>query len=109
MNLSSRRGETSPDEHAKAIAEAEYRLGRKLTAGEKRLNIVGQDRDLKNGKAALVDAIRAEQRRAVTEWVNTGQPIQLRVTDAMVEAISDLYDAGVEHATRELEAAGIAA
>jgi len=25
----------------------------------------------------------------------------------MIEAIGDLYDAGVEHATRELEAAGI--
>lgn len=107
MSLRAKRAETTPDEHDQAVRDAEHKLGRDLTAGERRIDIVGQDRDLKAGKAQLHDAIKAEQRRAVHEWVMTGQPIHLRVTDAMITAISDLYDAGVEHATDELKAVGV--
>lgn len=107
MSLRGRRDETTPTEHEQAIKDAEFRLGRKLTAAEKRIDIVGQDRDLKAGKAALHEAIKAEQKRAVDEWVMSGTPIQLRYTAAMRKAIEDLYDAGVEHAIAELKAAGI--
>lgn len=107
MSLRARRPETTPEEHEQAIRDAEFRLGRKLTTAEQRIDIVGTDRDLKAGKAALHDAVKAEQRRAIEEWVTSGTPIHLRVTDAMIQAISDLYDAGIEHATAELKAAGI--
>lgn len=107
MSLKALREPTTDAEHRLAVDWAERRLGRDLTAAEKRIDIVGQDRDLRNGKAALVAAVKAEQRRAVEAWVTNGTPIRLKVTKAMTDALSDLYDAGVEHATAELEAAGV--
>lgn len=107
MGLRDRRPATTDAEHAAAVSSAELRLGRKLSTGEKRIDIVGLDRDLVAGKEALRAAIAAEQRRAAEELAQNGTPIQLRVTDAMRTAIADLYDAGAEHARAELAAAGV--
>lgn len=109
MTLRDQRAPTTEREHAAAVADAETRLGRKLTDGEKRIDIVGIDRDLKNGKQRLHDAVAAEQRRAAAAYAENREPIQLKVTDEMIAALADLYDAGVQHATAELESAGIAA
>lgn len=106
--LSGLREPTTDAEQQLAIFAAEARLGRKLTAAEKRIDIVAIDRDLKNGKAELHAAIQAEQRRAIEEWTRTGHLI-LRVTDRMMTALGDLYDAGAEHAAHELEQAKAAA
>lgn len=107
MTLLDLRAPTTEREHTAAVADAEARLGRKLTDGEKRIDIVGIDRDLKNGKQRLHEAVAAEQRRAATAYAEKREPIQLKVTDEMMAALEDLYDAGVQHATTELEAAGI--
>jgi hypothetical protein len=107
MSLLEQRAPTTETEHASAVAAAEQRLGRQLTVSEKRIDIVGIDRDLAAGKQALRQAVAAEQRRAAEAFARDGTPIQLRVTAAMRKAISDLYDAGADHARRELEAAGI--
>lgn len=107
MSLRDRRAATSATEHAYAVASAEVRLGRQLTAAETRIDIVGLDRDLVAGKQALHEAVQAEQRRAVEAFARDGTPIHLRVTDAMKAALADLYDAGSDHARAELEAAGI--
>lgn len=107
MSLRRFREDTTPAEHAQAVSDAETRLGRTLSAGEKRIDIAGIDRDLKNGKKLLHEAILAEQKRAVRAWVEGGTPIKLKITPEMEAALTDLYDAGVEHATAELEAAGV--
>lgn len=107
MSLFEQRAPTTETEHIAAIAAAEQRLGRKLTAAEKRIDIVGIDRDLTTGKSTLHAAVAAEQRRAVEAFARDGTPIQLKVTPAMRAVISDLYDAGADHARRELEAVGI--
>jgi hypothetical protein len=106
VGLRDQREPTSDAEHVLAVFAAESRLGRKLTAGEKRIDIVGVDRDLKHGKQALVAAIQAEQRRAA-EAAGRGETPVVHVTEAMLEALKDLYDAGADHAERELKAAGV--
>jgi hypothetical protein len=107
VSLLEQRAATTETEHVAAIAAAERRLGRKLTVAEKRIDIVGIDRDLTTGKSALHNAVAAEQRRAAEQFARDGTPIQLKVTPAMRTAINDLYDAGAGHAKAELEAAGI--
>jgi hypothetical protein len=99
VGLRDQREPTSDAEHVLAVFAAESRLGRKLTAGEKRIDIVGVDRDLKHGKQALVAAIQAEQRRAAEAAGRGETPV--------VQALKDLYDAGADHAERELKAAGV--
>lgn len=108
MSLRDQRNPTTSSEHAAAIADAEQRLGRKLTTAEKRIDIVAIDRDLANGKQALHQAIADEQARAVRAYARGDtSTIQLNVTPAMKTALNDLYDAGADHARHELEQAGI--
>lgn len=84
-----------------ARAYAEERLGRPLTDGEKALDLVGLDVDLRDGKERLVAAIEDEKRR-VEEEALRGRPGVLRVTPDMRAAMDALIESGRQHATREI-------
>jgi hypothetical protein len=51
------------------FAEAERRLGRSLSAGERALDLAGIDRDVEGGKDSLENAIEAEKMRAARAWL----------------------------------------
>lgn len=90
-----------------AQADAEQRLGRPLTDGEKRIDIVGLDRDLADGKARLLRAIQDEQARAAKAYaVNSSRGVQIKLTPAIRDALASLYADGVKHARAELVRAG---
>lgn len=86
-----------------AIEYAEVRLGRPLTDGERALDLVGLDVDLRDGKERLAAAIETEKRRVV-EDVLRGRPGILRVTPEIVDAMNALIDAGRAHARSEIRA-----
>jgi hypothetical protein len=85
----------------RAIEYAEERLGRPLTDGEKALDLVGLDVDLREGKERLAAAIEDEKRRAIAEAARGG-PGRLRVTPEIVAAMDALVDAGRRHAREEI-------
>lgn len=89
-----------------AYADAERRLGRKLHASERAIDIPAVDRDLEAGKEQLVNAIEAEKRRAIRA-LKLSPFVQLRVSPAMLDALLALYDSGRRHALDEMRRLGV--
>jgi hypothetical protein len=95
-----------------AQADAERRLGRKLTSGERRIDLVAVDRALVAGKERLLAAIEAEQRSAARRFARDALAgrsprMRLRVSPAIRAALLALYDAGTASARGQLRRAGI--
>ena len=90
----------------RAIAYAEERLGRRLTEGERALDLIGLDVDLADGKERLTAAIETERRRALASYLAGGSPA-LRITAEMEDAMIALVEAGRRHAREEFERLGI--
>ncbi len=91
---------------AQAQHEAEARLGRRLTAGERHLDLWAIDDDLVKGKEELTAAIEAEKARYIRA-VLADHTARMEVTGAMEDALLDLEDAGRDHARREIRSMGI--
>ena len=87
-------------------AEAEARLGRRLTGSERRIDIVGYDRDLARGKQMLFEALEAEKARVIRAQLR-GRRAKLKVTPDMIKALEFLRARGRAHAQAELKAAGV--
>jgi hypothetical protein len=90
-------------------AEAERRLGRRLTAGERVIDLAGLDRDLEGGKAELHRAIEREKARAARALARD-RPRHLQrlaVTAEMVRALRRLYAAGLRTARAEVARLGV--
>lgn len=83
-------------------AEAELRLGRELSHGERNIDIEKLDRDLAKGKQDLYEAIDKEKRRAITAYFRYRKAVKLNITPAMKRVILSLYEKGQDHARREL-------
>lgn len=94
---------TTALEHAWALLHAEQRLGRPLTLAERNIDIVGLDRDLKQGKARLAAEVEREKRRALNSYFRYKRTIRLDVTERMVTILRSLYRTGAKHAHREVE------
>lgn len=92
---------------ADARAFAEERLGRALTDGERHLDLVGLDLDLREGKERLVEAITAARRAAVEEYLRTGTTTSLRITPEIQAAMLALIQSGRQHAIREMRSMGL--
>lgn len=89
-------------------AAQEQRLGRPLTDGERRVDVVEILAALEKGKQRLQRAIVKEQRR-VAALAEKGHPGEMRITDEMVAAMNELHRTGVREARRELARAGVRA
>jgi hypothetical protein len=91
-----------------SLAQAEERLGRPLSEGELQLDPVTIDRVLAAAKADLVVAITREQIRAL-KAVMTRRTLILNIkfTPEMQAILVNLYLAGQELATLELDRAGV--
>lgn len=89
----------NPDE---LVADCERRLGRKLTAGEKNVDLVSAVAVLETGKERLRQAIQAELRATLRELLRTGRYPYLDETPAMLSALRALYDAGTVAAYGEI-------
>lgn len=92
-------------------AEAERRLGRKLTDGERRIDIRTLDRDLAAGKRRLAAAIDAERRSATRAFARAAVAgrtprMRLRLSRSIRSALRALYDAGRDAGRGELRRAG---
>lgn len=88
-------------------ADAERRLGRPLTDGERHIDIPRYDRDLREGKARLHEAIQQEVRRSIRLYMRGRANWRPRVTNEMLDILQDLYLAGDEHAIREMRSMGV--
>jgi hypothetical protein len=106
-DLAAAREPTRIAEHERAVALAEARLGRRLTAAETRIDLVGIDRDLREGKARLAAAIDAEKRRAIGRIFRGTHRVRIEPTPEMLAVLRSLYRAGRAHALDELRAAGV--
>lgn len=82
-------------------AEAEVRLGRSLSTGERVIDLAGNDATLETAKADLAEAIEKAKRRAIRDFV-AGRPWGIRVTKEMVTILERLYQAGRAAATQEV-------
>lgn len=82
-------------------AEAEVRLGRPLTAGERHIDLEANDRVMEAAKQALYEAIEKEKRRSIRKWL-AGERHDLRLTSEMQEIIVRLRLAGMDAAYDEL-------
>lgn len=101
-----------PERQAVALADAERRLGRALTDGERRIDLVRLDRDLAAGKARLTAAIEAERRSAAHRFARDAVAgrsprMRVRLSPAIRGALRGLYDAGVKAGRGELRRAGL--
>jgi hypothetical protein len=85
-----------------AYAEAERRLGRPLTDGERHVDILGGSAALEQGKARLEKAVQRELRRGVQQWVKRRLPPRLRLTGEMYAAIDWLLAQGADAARAEI-------
>lgn len=99
---------TAPDRLRRALADAERRLARDLTPGERRIDVVRIGRDLKAGKRRLLEEVRREQRRAARRWAsNRSRGIRLERTDRLTGVLVGLYEKGIDHARAEVRDAGL--
>lgn len=89
-----------------AYEEAERRLGRKLTDSERRIDILGYDADLEEGKKRLYRAIEKEKIRVISQRV-AGRRAKVKMTQEMRDALAWLHERGIAHAHAELRAAGV--
>lgn len=100
--LAHSRAATADTEHAVALILAEDRLGRPLTVAERHIDIVGLDRDLKEGKARLAAAVEKEKRRALNSYFLYRRTIRMDVTPEMLRVLTQLYRTGRQHAKDEI-------
>ena len=87
-------------------AEAEQRLGRRLTPGERNVNIERINRLLKTAKLELAAAIDAEKARAIRQWLQDGNA-DTDVTPAMVRVLERLHLDGQAEALAEIRRHGL--
>jgi len=92
---------TRPEETVAAQAAATTRLGRPLTFAERSIDVVGLDRDLREGKARLTAAIEREKRRAIRDALVKGHALRINVTPEMRAALRAIFEAGRAHAQAE--------
>lgn len=79
---------------------------RRLTAAEKRSDLLEINRLLNEAKDELELQIRSAQVSAVHRWVRGG-PLRVRVTRRMLRLLRRLYAAGQEHAEAEAAKLGV--
>ena len=91
----------------RVVAAAERRLGRRLTTGERIVDVETTDSILERGKERLTAAIEREKRRAVDAYL-AGLHSRLEITDGMVAVLNALHKAGREQAVAEIKRLGIA-
>ena len=82
--------------------EAEERLGRKLDAGERAIDLVRNDGLMEDAKVKLTALIEKEKRRAIRAFLRGDVP-KMRVTGEMMLVLERLRDAGREAAGEEIE------
>lgn len=87
-------------------AEAEKRLGRPLSEGERRIDIARYEHDLESGKKKLHQAIEKEKSRVIAARLK-GRRTRMKVTPEMIEALAFLHRRGLAHARAELRRAGV--
>jgi hypothetical protein len=92
----------SDDLRELAYAEAERRLGRPLTGGERHVDIPGGSASLEAGKLRLEKAVQRELRKGVEQWVKKRQRPRLRLTGEMLSAIEWLREQGADAARAEI-------
>jgi hypothetical protein len=85
-----------------AYAEAEKRLGRPLTDGERHVDIFGGSAALEEGKAKLERAVQRELRKGVEQWVKHRRQPRLTLTGEMQRAIDWLREQGADAARAEI-------
>jgi BMFP domain-containing protein YqiC len=95
--------------NARHYAAAEGRLGRKLTDGERKVDVVGILTELEAGKQRLADAIRKEQRRVAGHASHGRTDVEMKITPEMVAALNRLHELGRREAVRELARHGVKA
>lgn len=100
-----------PARHELALADAARRLGRELSAGEQRIDLVRLDRDLAAGKERLVAAIESERRSAASRFAREAVAgrsprMRLHLSPTIRRALRGLYDAGRSAGRGELARAG---
>lgn len=87
------------------LAQLEQRIGRKLTAGERHVQVEQIDELLNGAKDRLERLIRREQAR-LASLVAAGHTGQIRPTGAMVAILAELRRDGRAHASNELHSMG---
>lgn len=80
---------------------------RELTAAEQHIDVEGLTDELETAKEELVEAIAAEQARVARALAEGRGRARLELTEAMVDVILRLHEAGREHAQREMRSMGV--
>jgi hypothetical protein len=88
------------------LTRLEQRIGRRLTAAERHMQVEQIDDLLNMAKGLLEQAIRVEQERLATHVADYGGGGRLEVTARMRSIIQTLRQHGVAHAANELHSMG---
>jgi hypothetical protein len=92
---------------ASLYEDAERRLGRRLTASERLIDIEAADRALEQAKERLAAEIQDELVRLMEKRLRGKRLARLQITKEMQEILVGLYDEGGRQAREELRKMGI--